>query len=47
MNARAKRTDLRRAAAGITVAYCENVPADEIDGILSVAESDLASGVEW
>ena len=47
MDARAERTDLRQAATGIAIAYRENVLADEIDGILSVAEADLASGVEW
>jgi hypothetical protein len=47
VDARAERTDLLHAATGITVAYRENVPADEIDGILSVAEADLASDVEW
>jgi len=47
VDARAERPDIRHAASGITVAYRENVPTDEIDGILSVAEADLASGVEW
>ena len=47
MDARAERTDLRHAATGITIAYRENVLADEIDGILSVAEADLASDFEW
>jgi hypothetical protein len=47
VDARAERTDLRQAATGIAIAYRENILADEIDGILSVAEADLASGVAW
>jgi hypothetical protein len=47
VDARAERTDLRQAATGIAIAYRENVLADKIDGILSVAKTDLASGVEW
>ncbi len=47
MDARAEGTDLRHATTGIAKAYRENVLADEIDGILSVAEAYLASDVEW
>ena len=46
VDSRAERTDLRQATTGIAIAYRENVLADEIDGILAVAEADLASGVE-